>query len=208
MDGQGRLGVWSTEGECYELIAERLRAGARTLETGAGLSTVLFAASGCEHFCIVPFEDEIQRLQEYCRSRAIDLTSVHFEAGRSEIVLPALGAGDLDLVLVDGNHGFPMPMIDFFYGAGRLRAGGTLVLDDVQLPAVRLVAEFCDLDPGWRRIIRTPKWGAWERQSSGPFVADHVDQPSLTDAWVPGGGPFKSNSSGSLRTPGGDCAVA
>ena len=29
----------------------------------------------------------------------------------------------LDVVFVDGGHGFPVPMIDWFYGAGRLRRG-------------------------------------------------------------------------------------
>ncbi len=192
MGDEGHLGVWSTEDACYELIAGRLGSGTRTLETGAGLSTVLFAASGGDHWCITPFGDEMQRLRKYCRDRAVDLTRVRFEVGRSETVLPGLDVGDLDLVLLDGNHGFPMPMIDFFYGAGRLRAGGTLVLDDLQLPAVRLLADFCDLDPGWRRVTRSQKWGAWERKSSSPFVADHVDQPWLTDSWVPGGGPFKT----------------
>ena len=60
----------------------------------------------------------------------------------------------LDFVLIDGGHGFPTPMLDWFYGAGRLRRGGVAVFDDVQLPAVAMLvgtwpAAFAgtDLDP-------------------------------------------------------------
>src|SRR5205807_161985 len=38
------VGVWLTERECYELIADRVTPGARTLETGLGVSTALFLA--------------------------------------------------------------------------------------------------------------------------------------------------------------------
>ena len=43
------LGVWLTERECYEFIADRVRAGARTLETGLGVSTALFLALGADN---------------------------------------------------------------------------------------------------------------------------------------------------------------
>ena len=39
-------GVWRTTRECYELMANHVGLGSRTLETGAGLSTALFAAWG------------------------------------------------------------------------------------------------------------------------------------------------------------------
>jgi hypothetical protein len=188
MDAAGTLGVWSTEPDCYRFIADHCSEGAATLETGAGLSTILFAALRTRHSCVTPLQAEVDRVLEYCRSRSISTDLVRFCVERSDQALPTLDTPDLDLVLIDGGHGFPMAMIDFFYAGGRLGRGGVLILDDVELPAVRLVADFCDLDEQWKQLTRTSKWGAWERRSVGPLLDDHFDQPFLTPGWLPGGG--------------------
>lgn len=190
MDDAGTMGVWSADPDCYRFMAERCAPGGRTLETGAGLSTVLFAALGSEHHCVTLFDDEVSRLSAHCLARSISIDGVRFHVGRSENVLPQLALQELDLVFIDGNHGFPVPMVDFLFAGGRLRPGGVVVLDDLHLPVVGLLADFCDLDERWVRLARTRKWGSWERRSSGPLLDDHYDQPFLTDAWVPGGGPF------------------
>src|SRR3546814_19856741 len=63
---------------------------------------------------------------------------------------PLESAGtERDRVLIDGSHAFPLPMVDCFYGASLLVAGGTLVVDDVNLPAVRVLKRFLDQDPRW-----------------------------------------------------------
>jgi hypothetical protein len=54
---------------------------------------------------------------------------------------PWPGTGELDLVFIDGSHGYPLPVIDWFYGAGLFRRGGVVVLDDVQLPQVESLIE-------------------------------------------------------------------
>jgi hypothetical protein len=185
MDVEGRLGLWSTEADCYRFLAERGATAGTTLETGAGLSTVILAAVGARHTAVTPLGDEVDRLREYCAERDISLERVEFCIGRSERVLPDLDDGELGLVLIDGNHGFPVPMADFLYGAGRLRRGGVLVVDDLQLAVPGLLAQFCDLDDGWRPITRTAKWGAWERMSEGPLHDDHYHQPFLVKAWDP-----------------------
>lgn len=166
-------GVWATEKDCYEYLAERCPPGTRTLETGLGISTVLFTSWGCEHTCVVPSEEEVQRCVEYLDERKIDRSQLTFHVGLSEEVLPQLEPSPLDLVFVDGGHGFPTAIIDFFYTAGRLMQGGWLVLDDMQLPSVRLgLVDFLELDPRWHLEGRTPKWAGWRRAGSGP-VSEH-----------------------------------
>jgi predicted O-methyltransferase YrrM len=180
------LGVWLTERSCYELIAARCPPGARTLETGLGLSTVLFLLLGADHTCVVPSATQVEALRAYCRDRDIPTGHLRVELGPSHEVLPRLGNDDLDVVLLDGSHGFPAPMIDWFYGAARLRRGGVVVLDDRALPAVAATVEYLDADPRWESVGRTAKWVAYERLTVEPLAEDWYQQPFYTAARGPG----------------------
>ena len=178
-DGASPLGVWSTERECYLLLAE-LGAGARTLETGLGISTAVLAAVGAHHTCITPGSAEVERLREYCDRRGIDTGRVRFEVDFSDVVLPALGNDvELDLVLIDGGHGFPVPAIDWFYAASKLVTGGTVILDDIHLPAVLQLCQYLDADPAWTAGPRSGKWAAYQRVRGGPMRQDHYEQSFL-----------------------------
>ena len=130
-------GVWQTERSAYEFLAQCAVQGIATLETGCGISTVLLGLWGARHTCITPSADEVERTQAYCESREISLENVEFLIGPSDEILPSLSSShQLDLVLIDGGHAFPLPIIDWYYAASRLRAGGILVVDDLQLAPV------------------------------------------------------------------------
>src|SRR3546814_9439763 len=169
-----RMGVWSTDEDCYRLIASRCPPGTRSLETGSGLSTVLLAALGAQHICCTAGQEEADRILAHCRDRGIDASGLTFEIGSSSATLPPLEASgtERDLVLIYGSHAFPLPMVDWFYGASLLVAGGTLVVDDVNLPAVRVLKRFLDQDPRWVSLASTSKWAAWRRTSIGPLSED------------------------------------
>jgi len=169
-------GVWRTDRDCYEFIASCCVPGDRTLETGLGVSTALFLLCGTRHTCVTPFQSEVDRLYGYCRQRDIDVSQLELGLGFSDAVLPALPNDELDLMLLDGGHAFPTPMIDWFYGAGRLRRGGTLVLDDMHLPAVATLVRYLECDPRWSLVHRTPKWSAWRRESEGSLREEWSDQ--------------------------------
>ena len=98
--------------------------GGRTLETGCGISTVLFAMWAAEHVCVVPWPREADACREYLQQHGLP-DHVTFEVGWSDEVLPRLSGPPLDLVLVDGGHGFPAPILDWYYAASRLREGGS-----------------------------------------------------------------------------------
>ncbi|MDQ2648020.1 MAG: class I SAM-dependent methyltransferase [Actinomycetota bacterium] len=173
------IGVWSTEPGCYRFIAEHCPPGSRTLETGSGLSTVLFSALGADHICCTPAQDEADRVVAHCTSRGFPTEHLRFEVGSSHETLPVIERrGEVrDLVLIDGCHGFPLPVVDWFYGASTLRAGGILVIDDVNLPAVRVARGFLDQDPRWQPMGGTEKWRAWRRLHDGPLAEDWTAQP-------------------------------
>jgi predicted O-methyltransferase YrrM len=172
------VGVWSTDRDCYLLIADNAGPGAHTLETGSGLSTILLAALGARHICVTPARIEVDRVLAYCHEHSIDTASLTFEIGCSDDVLPRLsGEEQLDLVFIDGNHGYPTPVIDWYYAGSRLRPGGLLVIDDVALPAVAQLCAFVDRDPRWALQHRTQKWVAYRRVTAGGLRQDWYEQP-------------------------------
>jgi predicted O-methyltransferase YrrM len=172
------LGVRPTDRECYLFIAEYAGKGLRTLETGAGLSTIVFAAAGSRHVCVTPVPAEADRILAYCARHGIDTRALTFEIGCSDEVLPRLEhETPLDLVLIDGNHGFPTPMLDWYYAATHLRAGGLLVLDDVALPAVTDLCAFMDRDPRFSHHDGTGKWRAYRKLVEGGLRQDWYEQP-------------------------------
>jgi hypothetical protein len=171
------VGLLATDPDCYRYLASVCRPGTRTLETGAGLSTVLFAALGTEHICITPSADEVARITAYCNEHAIDGSLIRFILEPSDRALPSLEDDALDLVFVDGAHGFPMPAVDWLYAGRRLRRGGVLVMDDTHLPAVRIVADYLDADQRWSLQARGPTWGAWMRLHVAELSEDWWEQP-------------------------------
>lgn len=170
-------GVWSTDRSCYEFLAERCAADSDTLETGSGVSTVLFAAWGTNHTVVTPGPQEAKAIEDYCRQRHIATDRLTFEVSTSDVALPRRRPDPLDLVLIDGGHGFPTPLLDWYYAGGCLRKGGTLVVDDLQLPAVKVLNDFLSRDGRWLAVGGNGKWVAYERRSEGPLGEDWFLQP-------------------------------
>jgi hypothetical protein len=173
------MGIWATDVDLYELIAEVTEPGRRTLETGLGLSTALFVALGAEHTCAAWGQEECDRLVAWCESRGHPTDRLTLAVGDSTAILPGLPATELDVVLIDGGHGFPTPAIDFHYGGERLRVGGTLIVDDAALYAVRQLLDVLDADPRWERVHRTRKWVAYRRLARHDGPEDWWAQPWL-----------------------------
>ena len=136
--------------EVLNFISQRIDASACTLETGCGVSTVVFALAGARHICITPAEHEIQSIRDYCLSENISVNEVAFYADSSEKVLPGLECEPLDLVLIDGRHGFPAPFIDFYYTAARLKIDGLLVVDDTWLWTGEVLKKILLSEPEWQ----------------------------------------------------------
>lgn len=182
-------GVWRTDRACYEFMAQHCPPGTRTLETGLGVSTALFTLWQCDHTCTTPSPQEKEHFSTYLKSSNIDASRLRIELGPSQLVLPALDRTPLDLVFIDGCHGFPVPIIDWFYAAQRLQAGGIVVLDNLNAPSVRLgLLDFLQTDPRWTLLSHGPWWAAWQRQTSHPLNEEWTTQPflgPLTPTWKP-----------------------
>jgi hypothetical protein len=162
---------------CFELNS-RLKVGLNTLETGAGLSTIIFAANGCQHTCVTPDKAEADRIRDYCRSANIDTSNVRFIIVKSSDIIHQLPRSEFDLILIDGCHGFPSIFVDFYYAAKLLKIGGTLIIDDMHIYTCQLAARFIQSDPGWNMELKT------KRVAIGIKTADTIDVEWINQPFV------------------------
>jgi hypothetical protein len=168
-------------GAVLKFIFGQLTEEATTLETGAGLSTIVLALRGCDHTCIVPFQYEVDRIQAFCAQHEISTERVNFIVDRSENVLPTLEHREhpqLDLALIDGSHGFPLQFLDWFYIAPLLKIGGLLVLDDTQLWTGRVLKQFLQTEPEWWLVREFyAKTAVFTKLKDGGHNKEWCDQP-------------------------------
>src|SRR5205823_6508985 len=80
----------------------------------------------------------------------IRIDRLTFYPDLSETILPGLECEPLDLVLIDGRHGFPAPFIDFYYTANKIKINGLLVIDDTWLWTGDVLKQLLLSEPEWR----------------------------------------------------------
>lgn len=143
---------WNSLPETLAAIDASVKPGDSTIETGVGVSTVVFASRGANHTVVSPSAEEHERVRAYCRRIGVDDSRLNFIAGSSDEVLPSfLGAERiLDGAFIDGAHSFPFPIIDWHYISRALKIGGTLLMDDIPIPAAAQVFRHMRLEPNWQ----------------------------------------------------------
>jgi methyltransferase family protein len=148
LHGEGNE-FWGLAWPALRWLEREVRPGMATLETGAGSSTLAFAAGGADHVAVTPDAGEETRIRAQADRLGIDHSRVRFEIGPSHEVLPALEQTPLDLVLIDGAHGFPYPVLDWWFTAPRLRLGGRMLIDDAYMPPVEVLVDALRAQQGW-----------------------------------------------------------
>jgi len=144
-----------------------------TLETGCGLSTlVMLRASVGRHISVCPVPDEFDAIREQCSARGISSKALEPVIQKSEAYFPTASLPALDLVLIDGDHAFPIPFLDWYYTADRLKVGGFMVLDDTNIASCLFLADFMSADAKWRGVIRSHRFSVYEKIAH-PIHGDH-----------------------------------
>jgi hypothetical protein len=142
---------WNALEQSLHTIRSSIALGDRTVETGCGASTVVFAASGTTHTAISPDGREHELVREYCRSIGVDDGGVTYVEASSADVLPEMFSGrPLDFAFIDGAHSFPYPIIDWHYITCALKVGGKVLLDDIPIPAIAPAFRFMRTESQWR----------------------------------------------------------
>jgi predicted O-methyltransferase YrrM len=141
------LGVSS---EMLHFLNHNVSRDSHTLETGAGISTILFALKQTFHTCVVPDAELVDRIKNYCHRNQISTAKISFQIGCSEAILPQLNPEPLDLVLIDGRHAFPSPFIDWYYTANHLKVGGIVIVDDTKIWTGEILQNFLKDEAEWQ----------------------------------------------------------
>jgi len=182
--------VWSTDRDAYILLADLVGDSSRTIETGCGVSTAVFAARGSDHTCAVLYDEEAAVFREWADAHDVPVDGIRFVAGESQVTLPALPLEPPDVVFIDGGHVFPIPVIDWFYTVHLVQPGAMVFVDDLQLPAPRLVADYMEsCAPVWECVRRTPKWGAYRLAMVPP--PESIVNPPAGSSLYGGNGRFE-----------------
>jgi hypothetical protein len=124
-----------------------------TLETGAGWSTCVLASCQGTHICINPDTTANRLIQEFLDENAVLYGELKFLGEPSDTALPELDKSiQIDLALIDGNHSFPVPIVDWHYIDLHLKVGGKLLLDDTHISGVRIVHDYLKTEESYQMI--------------------------------------------------------
>jgi hypothetical protein len=159
-------------------LDQRVQPGMRTLETGSGISTIVFTNKGARHTCIAPDAEQVALIQQFCAQHAIATRDLEFMLETSEDALPKLPQQEVyDLALIDGRHGFPNPIIDWYYIARVLKIGGLLVIDDLHIWTCELLVNFLRAEPDWALVEETERVAVLRKQGNSTLSNEWKKQP-------------------------------
>src|SRR5262245_24590919 len=77
---RGQPVTWNALAETLDFIASQVDPGHRTLEIGAGSTSVVFAAAGAVHTAISPVAYEHERIAEYAEEIGVPMGDTRFVA--------------------------------------------------------------------------------------------------------------------------------
>jgi hypothetical protein len=141
-----RAGTFSAP--ALEAIA---RAAARrkihhSAETGSGASTLLFSHLSANH-TVFASDNGSGSVTNVRRSPLLRPNAVTFVEGPTQVTLPQHRFPEkLQLVLIDGPHGYPFPDLEYYFLYPHLEAGALLIVDDIQIPTVHNLFQFLRQD--------------------------------------------------------------
>jgi len=130
-------------------IADHLSREMITLETGAGYTTVIFAALGKHHYCYTLSQLEVDKIRTYLQKIGVSNDKLTAVVGPTDQTLPSLQT-QLDFAYIDGCHGYPFPALDWHYIDKHLKVGGTIGMDNAELRPVREHCEFLEENGTYR----------------------------------------------------------
>jgi hypothetical protein len=172
---------WGVQPAFGRFLFDAIHPNMQTLETGAGISTLIFAIGGAKHTAIAPWQDEMDAIRDYAAASGIDMSHINLVASPSQKILPTLDISGLDIVFIDGAHAFPWPTLDWYYTADRLKVGGLMILDDTDIKSVGYLSQFMKSDtPRWKYITSRGNTDIFEKTAPVHDVNWHEQPWNIT----------------------------
>jgi Methyltransferase domain len=160
---------------------DKLDEGPRSIETGAGNSTLLFLILGCSSVtAIAPDENLGRRIHSEAADRNLDDSVLRFINDRSERALPRLALNEKDgceIGFIDGNHGWPSVFVDFCYLNMMLAQDGVLFLDDVHVYACAQLMLLLREQPEFELVSLVGKMATFRKRTTAQFLPDWRGEP-------------------------------
>jgi len=141
----------------------------KSLEIGFafGISTLFICEAllkngkNVKHIAIDPYQKEFYGIGIENIKRAGFSHIFEFKEEKSELYLPSLlrRKEKFDFIFIDGDHSFDHCFIDFFYCDRILSLGGIIVLDDINFPSIKKIANYISQKPQYKTlaILEYPK---------------------------------------------------
>lgn len=140
----------------------------RSVETGAGKSTILLSHLSDHHMVFAV--DDGGSLTKTRASALLHHGVVEFVEGPTQHTLMAHEFSEpLQLVFIDGPHGFPFPNMEYWKLYPHLEARGLLALDDIHIPTIRQLFDFLREDEMFSLIETVGKTAFFERTQAPAF---------------------------------------
>ena len=136
-------------------LATLVRGGGtiHTCETGCGSATVAFSHYAASHvaFCDVHESSDAADLQYVRTHPEFRPEIVSFVLGaKAETLLAAPLPREIDVLLLNGSHAYPIPDLEYLALGRYLKPQGVLALSDIRIPTVKRLFDFLLQDEGFR----------------------------------------------------------
>ena len=144
----------------------------RSVETGCGKSTLLLSWLSEAHavFTLAGYGDLPCRSYHNVRSSPLLRSdAVEFVLGPTQQTLGREALYPIQLALIDGPHGFPFPMLEYYAIYPALQPGGLLIIDDVHIPTVAWLRDFLAEDRMFELVEQVGQTAFFRRTSAPTF---------------------------------------
>jgi precorrin-6B methylase 2 len=118
-----------------------------SVETGCGGSTIVFSQLSQRHIAFA-IEGENRTISQLRAHPDLKPEAVVFVEGETRDTTHSYDIPQaIDMLLLDGPHAYPLPQVEFAFLFPHLKAGGWIVIDDIQIPTVYELFRFLKRDP-------------------------------------------------------------
>jgi hypothetical protein len=161
----------------------KLGGAPRSIETGAGNSTILFMMLGCSAVtAIAPDEKLGRRIRSEAAERGLDDSVLRYINDRSECALPRLALDDkisCEIAFIDGNHGWPSVFVDFCFLNMMMEQDALLFVDDVHVYACEQLMLLLRGQPEFDQVSLVGKMATFRKRTKAKFLPDWRGEPFI-----------------------------